>query len=585
MFEVTFETCKPQFALYSALYKIVAKLKLGPVPPIPSTKSLSPIYLRDLIAERIKSSKAIFNDYQYLYPCSDPDVCKHSDDALDLYCEDIQLGRRFGSRLEIAAFCDLFACEITLHYSGSHFAYLFPSKFDTARYRATLYGRTIDSVEIFHHVTSEDRVDDVYFYSKGRVLDSTTAVMAGQLCTLQNHLSRYHQRAGPVLDPFPPITSSDSSADDISLQNAPGGTAEAADLEDGSVHEVPSQNVALQARIDNCTSALQYSSDNMKKFIRTENKLCSVAHQLKRVQNCSVEECKGHLQLCIIRLQQQIQHKYKARMSALDKVMCNVRMLGILLGSSHARDLFADMQSVASKLPLQTNFAGEGVGDKHRFWTYMCTLFNSDYDTTFPHDHLPRRCTVAPTAGKAPKVLEAPLQYQNGLLAGLNLLSAVKPPSFPDDYFTAEKLLDLWKEGTKLYREMLIDWEASGNHGSRPMYHFVHPGTKCEYYDVDCSHCFSKMKRWDSIAILIFVEKHPEFLSMFKSVIKGGAGGIISEAPAEQSITPASSKKVNTYPIPPPLPPLISDLPPGFKIQSRRRNGHGNFSFYFECEV
>jgi hypothetical protein len=77
-------------------------------------------------------------------------------------------------------------------------------------------------------------------------------------------------------------------------------------------------------------------------------------------------------------------------------------------------------------------------------------------------------------------------------------------------------------------------------------YHFAIPGTKVLYTDSDCSHCFSAIKRWDSIALHEFCELHPDFLSRFNCVITGGAGGL-NETPtsAGGSVGVASVSKAS----------------------------------------
>ena len=195
-----------QNSLYSALFKIAFKLKISSIPPLPSILSLNPIVLRGLIADKIKASNANFNNYKHL-PANvidDPAV-------FALYCEDIDFGRMGGSLLEIAAFCDIFACEIILHVAGSSIAILFPSKFYSCKYRATLYGRAVivadKRVEMYHHVTSEEGIAEAEFYSKLRNLDSTTAVMAGSSWESQSHLSQYRQRATSAPRGYPDVTS------------------------------------------------------------------------------------------------------------------------------------------------------------------------------------------------------------------------------------------------------------------------------------------------------------------------------------------------------------------------------------------
>lgn len=61
------------------------------------------------------------------------------------------------------------------------------------------------------------------------------------------------------------------------------------------------------------------------------------------------------------------------------------------------------------------------------------------------------------------------------------------------------------------------------------------------YTDSDCSHCFSAIKRWDSIALHEFCELHSEFLSRFNCVITGGAGGLIITTPTSTGSVPVTS--------------------------------------------
>ena len=45
------------------------------------------------------------------------------------------------------------------------------------------------------------------------------------------------------------------------------------------------------------------------------------------------------------------------------------------------------------------------------------------------------------------------------------------------------------------------------------------------YSDADCTHCFSAIKRWDSIALHEFADLHPNFLNHFNCDLSGGVGG------------------------------------------------------------
>ena len=65
------------------------------------------------------------------------------------------------------------------------------------------------------------------------------------------------------------------------------------------------------------------------------------------------------------------------------------------------------------------------------------------------------------------------------------------------------------------------------------------------YTDADCSHCFSAIKRWDSIALHEFCELHPDFLSRFNCVITGGAGGLIATPTSTGSVTVSSVSKAS----------------------------------------
>ncbi len=66
------------------------------------------------------------------------------------------------------------------------------------------------------------------------------------------------------------------------------------------------------------------------------------------------------------------------------------------------------------------------------------------------------------------------------------------------------------------------------------------------YTDSDCSHCFSAIKRWDSIALHEFCHLHPEFLSRFNCVITGGAGGLNNATPTSNgSVTVPSVSKAS----------------------------------------
>jgi hypothetical protein len=61
------------------------------------------------------------------------------------------------------------------------------------------------------------------------------------------------------------------------------------------------------------------------------------------------------------------------------------------------------------------------------------------------------------------------------------------------------------------------------------------------YSDPDCSHCFSAIKRWDSIAFHEFCELHPDFLSHFNCELTGGVGGVQKPSYSSSGTVAASS--------------------------------------------
>ena len=523
-------------------------MKLTIVPPLERAQALTPIILRSKIAALVKTNCGVFNGITYVAP-----------NRLEEHCENVEYGRSYGTPCEIAAFCDMFLCEILLFRSGSSYQLLFPSRFKTCKVRGTLYFRRrfcteqpSESIQAFHHVRSADGIIEQDFYSKLRILDSNTVVMVGPDCEMQNHLS-YKCRPQPI-----DVQADDSAA--ISLPRPGSATATTVPLdapdtndleqdEDSADHvpiDTSTANLALAARIARCQTALTLSSDKMKDFIREDNKLCQPTHKLANVQKQNVEACKAHLSITIVRCQKQLLHKYKLRMTAFDKVKVIVRIVSILYSSQYARKLHADMQLVASKAALQNHgVPGEGVGSNHAFWMFVHQMFNSSslHNSPLPRDHVPAHCTIDGPSGAV--VLPPPASYAAGLLHGLGLMPALIPDNYADDFFSIEKLQDIWADSIKMYHEFYLYWEKSGNHGSRPMYHFVVPGTTCLHTDISCDHCFSATKRWDSIAIWLFVTDHSEFLSTFNSEITGGTGGIASATlppTAAASLTPASSR-------------------------------------------
>ncbi len=62
--------------------------------------------------------------------------------------------------------------------------------------------------------------------------------------------------------------------------------------------------------------------------------------------------------------------------------------------------------------------------------------------------------------------------------------------------------------------------------------------------DPDCAHCFSAIKRWDSIAFHEFAELHPNFLNHFNCEVTGGVGGHEGVKPLSSSTGTAASASV-----------------------------------------
>ena len=115
--------------LYSALFKITFKMNLTIVPPLGKGQALTPNILRSKIAALVKKNCGVFNGITYV-----------ARNRLEDHCEDIEYGRSYGTPCEIAAFCDMFLCEILL-FRSSRCQLLFPSKFETCKVRGTLYFR------------------------------------------------------------------------------------------------------------------------------------------------------------------------------------------------------------------------------------------------------------------------------------------------------------------------------------------------------------------------------------------------------------------------------------------------------------
>ena len=304
-----------------------------------------------------------------------------------------------------------------------------------------------------------------------------------------------------------------------------------------------------QARIDACIAAMTSNTKTQKSLIREENKLALQAHKLKNTTSASKEDCVKWLQIHIMRLGKQLSTKFKNKLTAADRVLVNIRMMSIMHHVKHARVLYLQMDLLPSKEKLQSSgSSGEGVGKFSAFWSFISELFNNEADFTspFPVDHIPQICTLLKHLGGPTKIFLPPTRYAGGLFAGLGLLSASKPVGFIEGFFDGQKLADIWSDCLKVYRIFEGNFATSGSNGSNPRYHFVYPGTKMAWDDVDCARCFSAIKRWDSIAVHEFLELHPDFLSHFKCEIAGGVGGImpspVSSTP-DQSISISKSKK------------------------------------------
>ena len=228
-------------------------------------------------------------------------------------------------------------------------------------------------------------------------------------------------------------------------------------------------------------------------------------------------------------------------MTARDRVLTIIRILAIMNHHKHARSLFAEMNVLPTKGKIQAHgSAGEGLGKYAAFWGFVMPLFNDPalFSTPFPKDHTPTAVTFKASLSASAKIIHPPAQYASGLLAGLDLMSASKPEGFADSFFNAEKLSEIWLDGLKVYHEFDLNVTKSGDHGSVPDFHFVYPGTKIDYADVDCMRCFSAVKRWDSIALKEFSNLYPDYNCHFKSVIEGGLGGILT---SPSSVAPAAS--------------------------------------------
>ena len=209
----------------------------------------------------------------------------------------------------------------------------------------------------------------------------------------------------------------------------------------------------------------------------------------------------------------------------------NIRILTLLAKDSVLMSLFKESMGGTSRLQLESGssvesvHAGEGMGANHAFWVALQTAFNDACNCgDFPFEYSPSEHRTdnhdAPST-----VIFIPPEIKNGLLKGLGLITAKIPDLFPPDFFDVVRLKSCYDAGVKEYQEMKRRWHASGQHGGKPMWHFVSPVLT---EDASQQHLYLKndAKRWDSLAFHCLIENVQELFTAINKPIPGGVGGL-----------------------------------------------------------
>jgi hypothetical protein len=211
----------------------------------------------------------------------------------------------------------------------------------------------------------------------------------------------------------------------------------------------------------------------------------------------------------------------------------NIRILTLLAKDSELMALFKESMGGTSRLQLEsgsnveTVHAGDGMGANHAFWVALQAAFNDACNCgDFPFEYNPSERLDRTDNHESPAtVIFTPPEIKNGLFKGLGLITAKVPELFPPDFFDVVRLKSCYDAGVKEYQEMKRRWHASGQHGGKPMWHFVSPVLT---EDASQQHLYLKndSKRWDSLAFHCLMENVQELFTAINKPIPGGVGGM-----------------------------------------------------------
>jgi hypothetical protein len=221
----------------------------------------------------------------------------------------------------------------------------------------------------------------------------------------------------------------------------------------------------------------------------------------------------------------------------------NIRILTLLAKDSELMSLFKESMGRTNRLQVEAGSSvethtGEGMGENHAFWVALQAAFNDGCNCSdFPFEYSPSERLERTDNHDAPStVIYIPPEIKNGLLKGLGVITAKIPELFPPDFFDVVRLRSCYDAGVKEYQEMMRRWHKSGQHGGKPMWHFVSPVLT---EDPTQQHLYLRhdSKRWDSLAFRCLIENVQELVTAINKPIPGGVGGIAPAAATTPSFT------------------------------------------------
>jgi hypothetical protein len=245
----------------------------------------------------------------------------------------------------------------------------------------------------------------------------------------------------------------------------------------------------------------------------------------------------------------------KAAIQRMSQSVCReicMRMLCLLATDPELLSLYQAQRAGSTQREVDAGNdpkknTGQGMGMNHAYYPAMVAAFNDmTVIVDFPFEYFAP--TPEPFHTDGITTVHTPPQVRSGFFAGLGLKQPRLPLGFPQDFFNAKRLDEIFIAGLKEYHNALANATQSGNHGGLPLWFFVAP-CRTIVPEEQANYLFDKQKRWDTLAFHCMSEHCPALASYISPVVPGGKGGSTPSTPTDISAPPpgSSSRVVSAH--------------------------------------